>query len=246
MKTIIIVDASHLLHRFYHTNSDDLYRAANMFRYRLRGFLNQHPKAEMHICFDEGGSDYRNELYPSYKNNRPPMPERMRELKHLFINVSVELSPFVYIQKGIEADDIIASLTKRMRSGNRIIILTCDKDLNQLLAPNVSVINPFKLNETTHSNLRFIMGIDAAYVTDYLSLVGDTADGIVGIDTIGKARAVRLITQYGSIDDMLAMEDCNDPLIELIQSQSAKLHLNKKLTTLLMDLPVDSYLIQNI
>lgn len=246
MKTIIIVDASHLLHRFFHTNSDDLSRATNMYRYRLQSFINAHRCHELHICFDEGGSDYRRDLYDGYKRNRPPMPEAMRRLKFMMIAVSLDLTPNVYMRKGIEADDIIASLTRRHQGGYRVIILTCDKDLNQLLDVNVKIINPFKLNETTHDNLRFIMGIDAAYVTDYLSLVGDATDGISGIDTIGKARAVRLITQWGSVDDMLAMEDCNDPLIELIQSQSAKIHLNKKLTTLLMDLPVDSYLIQNI
>lgn len=243
---IIIVDASHLMHRLYHTNSHDLQRAVNLYLFRIKNFIYFHKPTEVHICFDEGGSDYRRELYPTYKNNRPPLPDDMRKLKNMLIKTSLSITSNVYMKRGIEADDIIASITEFYRFTHSVLILTCDKDIHQLLAGNVKIIHPFKLIETTMNNLKHQTGIDPEHVVDYLSLVGDNADCIKGIDGIGKATAIRLLGQYDSIADMLVMEESNELVIEKIKAHKDQLLLNIKLVRLLRNLPFQDYLIQNI
>lgn len=244
-ETVIVVDANHFLHRYYHTIKDNVEKIVSLYRFRLLNFMQFHKPKSIHICFDEGGSDYRRQLLPTYKSNRPPMSDDMRVIKHKLIRESLQITNKVYISRGIEADDIIASLCKRLKTEYDVIILTCDKDLNQLIDDSVRIIHPFKLTESTKNNLRFTMGVDPHQVVDYLSMVGDTVDYINGIPDIGKSRAIRLLTQYDTLDGLLSMENSNEPYLPMLLRFKSRLDINRKLITLLDDLPVGNYLIQN-
>ena len=156
------------------------------------------------VIFDTARKTFRNDIYDQYKANRPPVPEELipqfsiiREAVRAFNVACIELD-------GYEADDLIATYaTLAKKSGAKVTIISSDKDLMQLVGPDVLMHDPMKNKYIGVSEVIEKFGVKPDKVIDVQSLAGDSADNIPGVPGIGIKTAAHLITEYGDLDSLL-------------------------------------------
>ena len=209
--TIVLVDGSSYLFRAFHampsfTNSDGAPTGAilgvvNMLR-RLRA---DYPSEYFAVIFDAPGKTFRDEWYPEYKANRPPMPGELREQIEPLHQLIRALGLPLLCVPGVEADDVIGTLADRAReSGFRVIISTNDKDMAQLVGGRTTLVNTMddSILDATGVEARF--GVRPDRIVDYLTLVGDAVDNVPGVPKVGPKTAVKWLTAYDSLDGVRA------------------------------------------
>ncbi|MFO8183531.1 MAG: DNA polymerase I [Candidatus Aegiribacteria sp.] len=162
--------------------------------------------------FDHPSPVFRVELYPLYKANRPGMPEELRIQSEYARKLIPALGIPLLEREGFEADDIIAWLVQQARSrGDRVEILSSDKDLLQLASPRVTVIRPGKGEKqevvVEEEDVPEVMGVRADQVADFLALTGDPSDNIPGARGIGRKTALKLLDRYGSLERIYSSLD---------------------------------------
>jgi len=200
------------------------------------------------VVFDAGNS-FREEEYPEYKATREKMPDdlyasldRIREILAGFRDPVLELD-------GYEADDVIGTLATKARDmGLEAVIVSGDKDFYQLVGPGVHLLNPGRGGSSgvaadwvTEENASEKFGIPASQVADYLALVGDSSDNVPGAPGIGPKTAVKLLSEYGSLEALLEHADeVSPPRARTSLLENAEdVRLSKRLVTIMTDLPVD-------
>lgn len=213
-KTLLLVDGSSYLYRAYHAMPDlrgpdgeptgALYGMINMLR-RMR----KEVTAEYSACvFDAKGKTFRDEWYPEYKAHRPPMPEPLaRQIEPIHVAVRALGWPLLMID-GVEADDVIGTLAREAeRHGMNVIVSTGDKDLAQLVTDHVTLVNTMTNETLDREGVIARFGVPPERIVDYLSLVGDTVDNVPGVEKCGPKTAVKWLSQYGTLDDIVAHAD---------------------------------------
>ena len=199
------------------------------------------------IVFDKGMSK-REEMYPEYKATREKMPEelaaslpRIRELVESFHDPVVEV-------EGYEADDVIGTLALQAReAGLEAVIVSGDKDLYQLVGPGIHLLNPGRGGPTgvepewvDESNAGEKFGIPPERIPDYLALIGDSSDNVPGAPGIGPKTAVKLLSEYRDLEDILAhAQDIPGKRARESLTENADLvRLSKRLVTIQTDVPI--------
>ena len=211
---LILVDGSSYMFRAYHalppliTSAGEptgaLLGVANM----LRKLLREHMPRHMAVVFDASGPNFRHELYADYKANRPPTPpELAAQIAALHELVEAMGLPLLCID-GVEADDVIATLTRQAQAANLpVLISTSDKDLAQLVAPGVRLVDTMTDHYLDDAGVVTKFGVAPARVGDYLALIGDSSDNIPGIAKVGPKTAVKWLQTYGDLDGVIAHAD---------------------------------------
>ncbi len=211
MKTLLLVDGSSYLYRAFHA-LPDLRNRRNEPTGAIHGVLNmlrrlhKDYQADYSACvFDAKGKTFRDDLYPEYKAHRPPMPDDLAaQIVPLHECIRAMGWPMLIVD-GVEADDVIGTLTKlAVRENMRCIISTGDKDIAQLVSPQVTLVNTMNNEILDEAGVLAKFGIPPARMLDYLALVGDTADNIPGVEKVGPKTAVKWLTQYGTLDNIIA------------------------------------------
>ncbi|HEX7385704.1 MAG TPA: DNA polymerase I [Castellaniella sp.] len=212
-KTLLLVDGSSYLYRAYHALPDlrnargeptgALYGVISMLR---RLLLDYKDVAEYGACvFDAHGGSFRNQLYPQYKANRPPMPPDMRSQIEPIHEAARALGWSVIVQPGVEADDVIGTLARMASEGGfYTIISTGDKDLAQLVGDRVELINTMTNDRLDREGVIKKFGVPPERIVDYLMLMGDTVDNVPGVDKVGPKTAAKWLSEYGSIEALVA------------------------------------------
>jgi DNA polymerase-1 len=196
--------------------------------------------------FDYPAPSFRKDIYEEYKANRPPMPEDLKIQTMLVRELLPLLGIPVVEHEGLEADDLIASLTgEALRTGSEVIILSSDKDMLQLLGPGVTVCRPGRpgrpARELTEEDVPGEIGVRADQVVDFLALTGDSSDNVPGARGIGPKTAGKLIHDYGSLEGIYGNLQSVTPESvrkKLTESREA-VDLSRKLVTLDSRLPGD-------
>ena len=205
--TIVLVDGSSYLFRAFHampsfTNSEGeptgaILGVVNMLR-RLRSDF---PSECFAVVFDAPGKTFRDEWYPAYKANRPPMPDELRAQIEPLHRIVRGLGLPLLCVPGVEADDVIGTLAERAReSGCRVVISTNDKDMAQLVDERVTLVNTMDDSLLDEGGVESKFGVPPARIVDYLTLVGDTVDNVPGVPKVGPKTAVKWLAAYGSLD----------------------------------------------
>ncbi|MBV6274185.1 DNA polymerase I [Alcaligenaceae bacterium CGII-47] len=214
-KTLLLVDGSSYLYRAYHAMPDlrnargeptgALYGVISM----LRRLMQDYKEADYGACvFDARGTTFREDLYPEYKANRPSMPEDLAAQIEPIHRAVAAMGWPVIVHPGIEADDVIGTLARRATSSQvYTIISTGDKDLAQLVDDHVTLINTMTGEVQDADGVMLKFGVRPEQIVDYLMLTGDTVDNVPGVDKVGPKTAAKWLTQYDSIDELIAHAD---------------------------------------
>lgn len=220
MKTLLLVDGSSYLYRAFHA-MPDLRNSANEPVGAIQGVLNMlrrlhkdYPSDYSACVFDAKGKTFRDELYPEYKANRVSMPDDLRvQIEPLYETIRAMGWPLI-IEEGVEADDVIGALAKQAeKEGIRTIISTGDKDITQLVNEHITVVNTMRDAFRKTDDVLDIAGVENKFgippskMIDYLILVGDTSDNVPGVEKVGPKTAVKWLTEYGSLDNIIANAD---------------------------------------
>lgn len=210
MKTLLLVDGSSYLYRAFHALPD--------FRNRydeptgaIKGVismlrrLHYDYQADYSACvFDAKGKTFRDDLYPEYKANRPPMPDNLiAQIIPLHKCIHALGWPMLIIE-GVEADDVIGTLAKQAEQEKmRCVISTGDKDIAQLVNKQVTLVNTMNNETLDEAGVFAKFGVAPTSMLDYLTLVGDKADNVPGVEKVGPKTAIRWLEQYGTLDNLI-------------------------------------------
>jgi DNA polymerase-1 len=213
-KTLLLVDGSSYLYRAFHA-LPDLRNTAGEPTNAIKGVLamlhrlRKDYAADYIACvFDAKGKTFRDELYPAYKEHRPPMPDDLRsQIEPLHAAIRAEGWPLVIVD-GVEADDVIGTLARHATArGVRSIVSTGDKDMAQLVDDHVTLVNTMSQETLDPPGVAAKFGVPPERIVDYLSLVGDAVDNVPGVAKCGPKTAVKWLAEYGSLDDLVARAD---------------------------------------
>jgi DNA polymerase I len=207
MKHLVLIDGYGFVFRAYHslpplTDGNGLeVGAVYGFTSMIMRLLGEVNATHMAIVLDSGSKNFRHDIYPDYKANRPPAPESLIP-QFALIRDAGQAMGLRYIDKsGYEADDIIATIAKQASTqGYKVTIVSSDKDLMQLIDDNISMLDPIKMIPIDSEKTLAKFGVMPDRVRDILSLMGDKSDNIPGVPSIGAKTAAELINQFGSLE----------------------------------------------
>ncbi|RUT64695.1 DNA polymerase I (plasmid) [Morganella morganii] len=206
---LILVDGSSYLYRAYHafpplTNSAGqptgaMYGVLNM----LRSLIMQYEPSHVAVVFDAKGKTFRDELFEAYKSHRPPMPDDLREQIAPLHDMVIAMGMPLLSVSGVEADDVIGTLAKQAAAeGRAVLISTGDKDMAQLVTPDITLINTMNNTILGPEEVETKYGVPPSLIIDYLALMGDSSDNIPGVPGVGEKTAQALLQGLGSLDDI--------------------------------------------
>lgn len=204
MSDIVLIDLSSIAYRIYHVSGSepDVDHVATATVAKVRALASGQPHVA--VCCDSGRS-FRADIDPSYKATRGERDAVLMHQIELAKERLVEDGFPVWAQKGMEADDLIATATRRAtEAGHSVLVVSADKDLLQLVGPTVSVKSVATGDTLDEAAVEAKLGVKPGQVRDYLSLVGDTADNIRGAVGIGAKTAAKLLFVYGDIEGIYA------------------------------------------
>ena len=211
---LLLVDGSSYLYRAYHA-LPDLRGPSGQPTGALHGMvamlkkLREQVGAEHAVCvFDAKGKTFRDDWYPEYKAQRAPMPDDLRaQIEPIHEVVKILGWPVLEVP-GIEADDAIGTLAcVGAAAGHQVIVSTGDKDMAQLVTPEVSLINTMSNESLDEAGVTAKFGVPPNRIVDYLTLMGDTVDNVPGVEKVGPKTAAKWIAEYGSLDGVVENAD---------------------------------------
>lgn len=210
-----------------------MYGVANM----LKRLLEEHNPKHVAVVFDAKGKNFRHELFPEYKANRPPMPDDLRcQIAPLHELIQVMGLPLVSVP-GVEADDVIATLVKQARAeGWSCQVATSDKDLAQLVDEQVTLVDTMNNSQMDIAGVEKKFGVRPEQIVDYLALVGDTSDNIPGVQGVGPKTAAKWLGQFGDLDALMQRADeIKGKAGERLRDALEQLPLSRELATVKTD-----------
>ena len=243
-KKLVLVDGSSYLFRAYHARGVNLsspdgrpthviYIVLNM----LTKLINDERPDLIGVVFDAKGKTFRNDIYPDYKANRPPMPDDLREqIEPLHEIIKARGLPLICIE-GVEADDIIGTMScEATELGYRVLISTGDKDMAQLVNANVSLINTMNNHAMDEAGVVEKFQVGADQIIDYLALMGDSSDNIPGVPKVGPKTAAKWISEYGDLNGVIAhADDIPGKVGENLRESLGFLPMSYELATIKLD-----------
>jgi DNA polymerase-1 len=246
-QTLYLVDGSSYIYRAYyairHLSSPKGFptNALYGFTQMLLKVLKERKPDHIAVVFDAGRETFRTGIYPEYKANRAAMPEDLvpqiapiKEMVRAFNIPALDLP-------GYEADDIIGTIARDcVKRGMDIVIVTGDKDLMQVVGENVTLLDTMKDKVTGIDEVRERFGVSPERVIDILGLAGDSSDNIPGVPTIGEKIAIKLIQEYGSMDELLARaSEVKGKTGERIREFADQALLSRRLATVNFETPIE-------
>jgi DNA polymerase-1 len=246
---IILVDGSSYLFRAFHampplTNQQGhptgaIYGVTNM----IGKLLETYQPDQIAVVFDAKGKTFRNDLYPEYKAHRPPMPDDLRVQIEPIHQIVKALGLPLLVIEGVEADDVIGTLAVQATQAQRdALISTGDKDMAQLVNEHITLINTMTDTLMTPDKVVEKFGVRPDQIIDYLALMGDTSDNIPGIPKCGPKTAVKWLTAYDTMDNLIAHADeIKGKIGDTLREHIPHLALSRTLTTIRTncDLPIN-------
>ncbi len=201
---------------------------------------NQRPDGLIAV-FDSPGKTFRHDAYPEYKATRKPPPPELTEQIPLIHDIVAAYRVPVVALPGYEADDILGTLARKAReAGWDVVIVTGDKDCGQLLRDGVRIYDPAKSAFTDVQSFTEKKGLPPEKLTDLMGLWGDASDNIPGVPGIGEKIGVQLITEFGSLENLLDNADkVKGKRGDVLRANRDLAILSKQLATIDQDVPVD-------
>lgn len=192
-------------------------------------------------AFDLPAPTFRHKMFPEYKANRPKMPEDLQKQIPVIKEIVSALRIKMFESAGYEADDILGTVAKQAgKTGLSVYILTRDKDCLQLIDSNIRVLREEDSSVYDAEKIKSRFGVESTQLIDVMALSGDTSDNIPGVFGIGQKTAIKLIQEFGSLENTLAnLEKIENIRIrEKLKNFSDTAILSKELVTINCSVPV--------
>ena len=252
MKRLFFIDAYALIYRSYFAfiknpriNSQGLNTSAILgFVNTIEDILKREKPTHLGVAFDPAGPTFRHEAFEAYKAQRESTPEDIKKAVPYIKTLLKAYNIPIYEVSGYEADDVIGTLAKQAaKQGFTVYMLTPDKDYGQLVEENIFMYRP------KHSGGYEILGVEEvkakygletqAQVIDLLGLMGDSSDNIPGCPGVGEKTAVKLLQEFGSIENLLAnTESLKGALKTKVESNIEQIKFSRFLATIKTDTPI--------
>jgi len=252
-KRLFLLDAYALIFRGYYAfiknpriNSKGLDTSAIMgFTNSLFDVIKREKPDHLAVCFDQGGSDVRNDLYSDYKSNRDATPEPIMIAIPYIQDILKAMHIPVVVLPGCEADDVIGTLAKQAeKEGYKVFMVTPDKDFAQLVSENIFMYRPARMGNGIE-----ILGIPEVQkkfgvkrpeqVIDFLGMMGDASDNIPGLPGVGEKTAMKFIAEFETMENLLAnTHKLKGKMREKVEENAELGLLSKKLATIITDCDV--------
>lgn len=257
-KKFVLIDGSSYLFRAFHglpplTNDQGeptgaIYGVINM----LRKLIDSERPDAIGVIFDAKGKNFRHDIFPDYKANRPPMPDELRvQIEPLLDIIKAMGLPLVVID-GVEADDVIGALSvDAEKLGYDVLISTGDKDMAQLVTEKVTLINTMTNKRMDIAGVKERFDVMPEQIIDYLALMGDKVDNIPGVPKCGPKTAAKWINTYGSMQGVIDNADeVKGKVGEYLRESITFLPQSYELATIKLDCErpsdIDQLVIKNI
>src|ERR1700727_2463258 len=246
MAKLVLIDGSSYLYRAFHalpplTNAHGeptgaLYGVINM----LLSTLKSRPDYLAFVA-DAPGGTFRDALYDQYKANRPPMPDDLRTQVQPMLAIVGALGFPILCVPGVEADDVIGTLAMQAQAlGIEVLISTGDKDLAQLVSPQVTLINTMSNTVMDSAGVVEKFGVRPDQIIDFLALTGDTVDNVPGVPKCGPKTAAKWLSEYATLDGVIANADkIGGKIGESLRAALPQLPLSRELVTIKTDVPLE-------
>jgi len=246
MAKLVLIDGSSYLYRAFHalpplTNAHGeptgaLFGVVNM----LRSTLKSRPDYLAFVS-DAPGPTFRDALYDKYKANRPPMPDDLRAQVEPMLAIVGALGFPILRVPGVEADDVIGTLAMQAHAlGLEVLISTGDKDLAQLVSPQVTLINTMSNTLMDSAGVVEKFGVRPDQIIDFLALTGDTVDNVPGVPKCGPKTAAKWLAEYATLDGVIANADkIGGKIGESLRAALPQLPLSRELVTIKTDVPLE-------
>jgi DNA polymerase-1 len=249
LSPLILVDGSSYLFRAYHvpylqalsTKDGQPTGAITGVLNMLKSLKKDYPNGNVIVIFDAKGKTFRNDMYPDYKANRPPMPDDLRtQIAPLHEIVEAMGLPLLVIS-GVEADDVIGTLADQAtKAGIDTVISTGDKDMAQLVNKHVSLFNTMTDVKMDEAGVVEKFGVRPDQIIDYLSLMGDKVDNIPGVNKCGPKTAVKWLLEHENLENVMANADnVKGKIGEYLREALEFLPLSYELATIKLDVPLE-------
>ncbi len=252
-KRLFLIDAYALIFRGYYAfiknpriNSKGLDTSAILgFTNSLFDVIKRESPDYLAVCFDKGGSQDRIKIFDQYKANRDETPEAIKISVPIIEEILKSLNISVLVKEGFEADDIIGTIAKKVKSENfDTYMVTPDKDFAQLVDESIYMYRPvfgggyeiWGVNEVLE---KFEIS-QTSQVIDFLAMKGDSVDNIPGLPGVGDKTAKKFLKEFGSLEGLLQnTTELKGKLKEKIEQNKELGILSKKLATIITDVPID-------
>ncbi len=252
-KRLFLIDAYALIFRGYYAfiknpriNSKGLDTSAILgFTNSLFDVIKRESPDYLAVCFDKGGSQDRIKIFDQYKANRDETPEAIKISVPIIEKILKSLNISVLVKEGFEADDIIGTIAKKVKSENfETYMVTPDKDFAQLVDESIYMYRPvfgggyeiWGVNEVLE---KFEIS-QTSQVIDFLAMKGDSVDNIPGLPGVGDKTAKKFLKEFGSLEGLLQnTTELKGKLKEKIEQNKELGILSKKLATIITDVPID-------
>ena len=252
-KRLFLVDAYALIFRGYYAfiknpriNSKGEDTSAIMgFMNSLLDVIKRERPDHLAVCFDNGGSADRVEMFEAYKANRDATPEGIKTAIPYIFDILKAMHVPIMEKKGYEADDVIGTLAKKAeKEGYQTFMVTPDKDFAQLVSENIFMYRPmfgggYETWGIPEVQKKFEV-TDPLQVIDFLGMMGDASDNIPGLPGVGEKTAKKFLAAYGSMENLLAnTHELKGKMKEKVEANGELGLLSKKLATIMLDVPVE-------
>jgi len=252
-KRLFLVDAYALIFRGYYAfiknpriNSKGMDTSAILgFTNSLLDVIKRERPDHLAVCFDKGGSDSRNEMFPEYKANRDATPDAIKIAIPFIYDILKAMHIPIMVKEGFEADDVIGTLAKKAeKEGYKTFMVTPDKDFAQLVSENIFMYRPvfgggYETWGIPEVQAKFEVK-DPLQVIDFLGMMGDSADNIPGLPGVGEKTAKKFIAAYGSMEGLLEnTHELKGKMKEKVEAAKDLGLLSKELAKIILDVPVD-------
>jgi len=244
---LLLVDGSSYLFRAYHalpelkTRDGTHTGAVRGVIGMLRKLAKDYAGSPIAVVFDAKGKTFRDDIYPEYKANRPPMPDDLREQIEPIHQIIEAMGLPLIIVDGVEADDVIGTLAaEASRKQRHTVVSTGDKDMAQLVTEHVTLINTMSDTVMDRAGVIEKFGVPPELIIDYLALTGDNVDNIPGVPSVGPKTAAKWLNEFGDLDGVIAGADSIKGKVgESLRANLDLLPLSRALTTIKCDVQLD-------
>jgi DNA polymerase-1 len=248
VKSFYIIDGSSYIFRAYF-GIRELSNSAGLPTNAVYGFIKMIMKIVhdekpdyLAIAFDTQGPTFRHAAYKEYKAHRPSMPDPLAaQIPYIHRAVNA-YGIFSIFRNGYEADDLIGTLAKKgAAEGMSVTIVSGDKDMFQLISPQITIYDTMKEKRFTEAEIRARFQSAPSQLVEIMGLMGDTADNIPGVSGIGEKTAIDLIGQWGTIENLLSnLDQIKRPKLKASLEQEKEMaRMSKMLATIDTDCPID-------